>query len=49
MQINKEELLEKIEATYGDLDNPCGSIVNGEWLTVKAIVNLIEECEEYNG
>lgn len=49
--INKEELLEKIEEKYGSLDNEmgCGCYVNGEyvWLSIAAIVELIEECEEY--
>lgn len=47
MAISKELLLEKIEEKYGDLNSPIGCYAgNNEWLSVKEIVSLIEECPE---
>lgn len=52
MFIEKEELLELIEKKYGDLNNECGCsvFVNGkwEWLSIKDIVDIINECAEYD-
>lgn len=38
-------LKEKIEEKYGSLDDETGGYVNGEWLSVKNIVDLIDECD----
>lgn len=48
MLISKEELLEKIESRYGEgsLTNELGGYVNGEWLSIKNIVDIIDECYE---
>lgn len=52
MYIEKEELLELIERKYGSLDDECGCsvFVNGEyeWLSVKDIVDIINDCTEYD-
>ena len=52
MFIDKEELLEAIERKYGNLDNErgCTVFVNGdyEWLSVKDIVDIINDCMEYD-
>lgn len=52
MLIEKEELLERLERKYGDLNDSCGCyvFVNGEyeWLSVKDIVDVIDDCEEYD-
>lgn len=52
MYINKEELLELLKEKYGNLNDECGCsiFINGEyeWLSVKDIVNVINECEEYD-
>ena len=42
--MDAQELKDKIEAKYGDLENELGCYVNGEWLSVKDIVELIDEC-----
>lgn len=44
--IRKEDLLDKLEEKYGDLFSPIGCYVNGEWLSVKEIVNVIDDCFE---
>lgn len=44
--MNADKLKEKIEEKYGSLDDEHGCYVNGEWLSVKVIVALIEECDE---
>ena len=36
--MDAQELKDKIERKYG-------SLVNGEWLSVKDIVDLIDECD----
>jgi hypothetical protein len=50
--IDKSELLERIERKYGSLDNDGGCYCHGdngfEWLSVAAIVRLIEMCEDYD-
>lgn len=38
-----EELKEKIENTYGSLDDECGAYVNGEWLSINDVVDLIDD------
>ena len=38
-----EQLKEKIENTYGSLDDECGGYVNNQWLSVKDIVDLIDD------
>lgn len=52
MFINKEELLEAIKRKYGNLNDECGCsvFVNGdwEWLSVKDIVDVINDCTEYD-
>ena len=42
-----EELKRVIEKKYGSLDNECGAYVNGKWLSIKAIVDLIEDVDYY--
>ena len=44
--VKAQELKDKIEAKYGSLDDECGCYVNGEWLSVKNIVHLIDECDD---
>ena len=44
--VNAQELKDKIEATYGNIDDESGCYVNGEWLSVKNIVDLIDECDD---
>ena len=39
-------LKQKIEEKYGSLDDERGGYVNGEWLSVKDIVDLIDECDD---
>lgn len=52
MFVNKEELLEALERKYGDLTDDCGCSVytdNGyEWLSIKRIVDIINDCDEYD-
>ena len=52
MYIDKDELLKAIENKYEDLTNDCGCSVstnNGwEWLSIKRIVDIINDCEEFN-
>lgn len=43
--MDAQELKDKIEQKYGSLDNECGCLVNDEWLSVKDIVDLIDECD----
>lgn len=44
--MNTQTLKEKIEETYGSLNDVCGCYAgNGEWLSVNAIVNLIDQCD----
>lgn len=42
--MNATELLNKLELRYGSLDDESGCYVNGSWLSVKDIVDLIGEC-----
>ena len=49
MYIDKDELMELLEEKFGDLDNNGGCyLTNGTWLSIKQIVNTIEECTEYD-
>ena len=44
--MNTQQLKEKIEEKYGSLDDECGCYGgNSEWLSVKNIVNLIDQCD----
>ena len=40
-----EYLVSLIEQKYGALNNDCGCYVNGRWLSVEAIVNLIDQAD----
>ena len=40
-----EYLLKLIRRKYGDLSNDSGCYINGRWLSVEAIVNLIDEAD----
>lgn len=40
-------LKELIQKRYGTLEDERGAYLNGEWLSVKAIVDLIEEADYY--
>lgn len=42
--VEPDKLKNLIERKYGDLDNTCGCNVNGQWLSVAAIVELIEQA-----
>ena len=41
--VERNKLKQLIERKYGDLDNTCGCYVNGQWLSVAAIVELIDQ------
>ena len=43
--MDAQELKDKIESKYGSLNNEQGCLINGEWLSVKDIVDLIDECD----
>ncbi len=40
-----KELLDKLEQVYGDLDDDRGCYLDRKWLSVKNIVELIEEVD----
>lgn len=40
-----EELKEKIENKYGSLDDECGCYIGNTWLSVKDVVELVDECD----
>lgn len=44
--MDAQELKDKIENKYGSIDSDIGCLVNGEWLSVKEIVALIDECDQ---
>lgn len=44
MALDVDKLKEKIEDKYGDLDDEIGCYVNHNWLSVKDVVDLIDEC-----
>lgn len=41
------DLKELIKDKYGSLDDERGAYVNGRWLSVRAIVDLIDEVDCY--
>ena len=41
-----EYLKELIENKYGTLDDERGAYLNGKWLSVEAIVRLIDKADE---
>lgn len=51
MLIDKNELLKAIKEKYGNLDDECGCIIHTEngyaWLSIKDIVDIINDCTEY--
>ena len=44
--MDTQKLKEKIEDKYGDLDDEAGCYIRHEWLSVKDIVDLIDECDD---
>lgn len=42
-----EYLKELIERKYGSLDDERGAYVNGRWLSIRDIVDLIDEVDCY--
>lgn len=42
--VERTRLKQLIERKYGDLDNDRGCNVNGQWLSVAAIVELIDQA-----
>ena len=42
--VDRNKLKQLIANKYGDLDNICGCNVNGQWLSVAAIVELIDQA-----
>ena len=42
--VERNKLKQLIANKYGDLDNICGCNVNGQWLSVAAIVELIDRA-----
>lgn len=40
-----EYLKQLIERKYGTLDDPRGAYLNGQWLSVEAIVELIDRAD----
>lgn len=45
MSIYKDELLEKIEEKYGDLNNERGCYSDGVWLSISSIVEIINRYD----
>lgn len=41
-----EYLKELIKNKYGTLDDECGAYLNGEWLSVEAIIELIDRADK---
>ena len=48
MMINKEDLKDTIEEKYGDLSNNCGCYINSEWLSISDIIEIVDNCTEYD-
>ena len=53
MYIDKYELLETLENRFGDLGSDFGCYITNndgenEWLSVSAIVDIIDGCMEYD-
>ena len=44
MALDVDKLKEKIEDKYGDLDDEMGCYINHNWLSVKDVVDLIDDC-----
>lgn len=44
--VNAQDLKDMIEEKYGSLSDERGCYVNGEWLSVRDIVDLIDECDD---
>lgn len=44
--VDAQKLKDKIEEKYGSLDDESGCFVNHEFLSVKDIVDLIDECDD---
>lgn len=44
MALDVDKLKDKIEAKYGDLDDEMGCYINNNWLSVKDVVDLIDDC-----
>ena len=48
MYIDKEDLLNLLKDKYGELGNDRGCYINNTWFTIYDVVELIEECTEYD-
>lgn len=52
MFIDKAELLERLENIFGDITDDGGCYVHTdkgyEWLSLNRIVEIINECDEYD-
>lgn len=46
MALDVDKLKEKIEDKYGDLDDEIGCYINNNWLSVKDVVDLVDECDD---
>ena len=46
--INKDELFQKLYEVYGDLDNDMGCYRGDAWLSIKNIVDIINECDDWD-
>ena len=44
MALDTDKLKDKIEAKYGSLDDESGCYVHSEWLSVKDVVDMIDDC-----
>jgi hypothetical protein len=44
--VNAQKLKDKLEEKYGSLDDESGCYVNNDWLSVKDVVDLIDECDD---
>ena len=40
------EIKKEIEMKYGDLQNPCGAYVNGQWLSIEKIIEIIDSVAQ---
>lgn len=52
MLIDKAELMERLENIFGDITDDGGCYVDTnndyEWLSLRRIVDIINDCEEYD-
>ena len=46
MALDVDKMAEKIENKYGDLDDEIGCYINNNWLSVKDVVDLVDECDD---